>query len=784
MRRSCSLRRLVAVMALVGCCTPAFADAFKVSAIEINGLERISRETVLSYLDISPGETFDTDDSSSVIKDLYASNFFKTVSVSRHGDILVVNVVERPTIASVDVSGNETIDKDKFKEVLKTAGLVDGAEFSDVTLDRFKQSLIVQYYQLGHYNARVDTSVTSTTRNRVNLKINISEGRIVKVEQINIIGNKAFKEKELAKQLELSKPGLFSFFTREDQYTREKLDTSIEKLTNFYLDHGYLRVKVDSAHAQLTPDRNYVYLTFKVTEGDQYKISAVKVFGKPLLTDAQLKPLIKIAAGQVYSKEKATETQKGITDALGDRGYAYANVSIVPTIDDATKTVSLAVFIDPGQRVYIRHVKFSGNTQTADVVLRRELRQLEGGLSSTKEIKGSEERIRLLGSYIQEAKSEMKPVEGAPDQADLIYKITEAPPATAIAGISYGTDGFGFNASVNNTNLLGSGKTLSLSLNSTPYVRTYSINYLNPYYTFDGISRGFSFYAQRYDPGKVNIANYSYETLGGSMNYGVPISAKNDDLHFGLGLQNTRVGEGDDPSLQVQQFFNDFNTSPTSTLIFNQALLNLGWSRNNLDRFLFPTKGLNQNATGQLAWPVEGRPLKYYKLGYNAHWYQPIHRDFIFSALAGVNYGGGFGQTDELPFFQNYYSGGIGSVRGYENNTLGPIDSLGNPIGGNFAVNATAEIIFPNFISPNNLRTSLFVDSGNVYNTKIADAIPEGPENGQTNPHAGPIRYSTGLAVEWRAPVIGMFSFSLAKPINPQPGDSKTFFQFNFGTQF
>lgn len=775
-----SLQRLVALTLLSGVSVSALADVFTVSAIEVNGLERISRETVLSYLAIAPGQEFNTDDSSQLINNLYASDFFKNISIARQGDVLIVNVVERPTIGDLQFSGNETIDKDKMKEVMKTAGLVEGMEFSPAALDRFKQSLIAQYFLLGHYNARVETQVADSSRGRVNVKIIISEGRIAKIEKINIIGNKVFSESKLVDQLDVSTGGLVAFFTKTDQYTREKLDTSITKLADYYLDHGYLRAKVETAQAQLSPDRNYVYLNFKVHEGELYHINAVQVYGKPLLTSAELKPLIKVSAGQVFSKENVTDTQKAISDALGNRGYAFANVSMVPTIDDAAKTVSLAIFVDPGQRVYVRHIHFTGNNQTADVVLRRALRQLEGSLSSTQANKTSEDRIRMLGAYITEVKSEIEPVPGQPDQVDMLYKVTEAPPATAIAGISYGTDGLGFNASVNNTNLLGSGKTLSLGINSTPYMRTYSVNYLNPYYTFDGISRGFNFAATRYNPSQVNISNYGEETLSLSVNYGVPISAKNDYLTFGMGVLNTRITAGDSPSVQVTDFFDHYNTPISSSLTFNQTVLSAGWNRNNFDRFMFPTRGLNQTFNTQLATSIGGNNLDYYKMGYNAHYYHPIGHDFIFSTLGGAGFGNSLGTTDGLPFFANYYSGGTGSVRGYTNNTLGPVDSLGNPIGGNMTVNGSAELIFPNFISPNNLRTSWFVDGGNVYNTRDASA----PTGGDTNVHAGTIRYSTGLAVEWKAPVIGVFNLSVARPINQQPGDQMTFFQFNFGTQF
>lgn len=774
------LHKLIIGITLSAFSLHAWADVFKVNAIDVEGLQRISKDTVLNYVPVKPGQDFNTANSADLIRSLYATNFFNDVSIDRRGNDLVIKVVERSTIGAIKVSGYSALDKDKVNEVLKTAGLVEGNEFSEATLEKFVQSLKAEYYNTGHYNVHVDSQVTPIGRGRVNVIIKISEGRIAKVEQINILGNHAFSQKELIKQLDISTSSIITFFTRTDQYTREKLDSSMDKLANFYQDHGYVRVHIDSAQAQLAPDRNSIFVTFKVTEGAQYKISQVQILGTPILSQDKLQKIITIKPGQIYSRQKIKDIQKALTDSLGDLGYAFANISVVPKVDDASKEVGLTFFIDPGKRVYVRHITFTGNNQTADVVLRRELRQMEGSLSSTSKIRNGEERIKMLGSYITDAKSEAKPIDGKPDQVDINYNVTEAPPASAIAGISYGTDGFGFNASVNNSNMLGSGKSLSLALDSTPYVTTYSINYLNPYYTIDGISRGFNFYVQKYNPGRVNIANYSYDTFGGAMNYSVPISEKNDSLQFGIGYQNTKIGVGNSPSQEVLDFFNKFNTAPTSSLIFNQGVANLGWSRNGFDRYIFPTRGLNQSVGTQLAFPVSGRPLDYYKLNYNARWYHPVVGDFIFSALGGLGYGGAFGQTNELPFFQNYFSGGIGSVRGFTNNTLGPRDSLNNPIGGNFLVNGSVSMIFPNYISPNNLRTSWFVDAGNVYNTHVDTAST----TGASNPHAGPIRYSTGLGVEWRMPVIGQIDVSVAEPINSRPGDQKTFFQFTFGTQF
>ncbi len=775
---------IVFVVSLFGIAAPTLADTFKISSIEIQGLRRVSRDTVLNYLGVSQGQLFDTANTKKLINELYATNFFSNVSVSREGDALIIHLEERATIGSIKCSGYQSIDKDKIQEVMKSVGLVEGREFDPAVLSKFTDSLQQQYYQMGRYNAQVKTNVSKPDeRGRVSVQIDVSEGRIAKIEQIQIIGNRVFTESELIKPLDISTTSIVSFFTKDDEYSREKLDSSMDKLVDFYQDHGYLHAKVDSAQAQLSPKRDAIYVTFKVTEGDQYKVSGIRVLDQTVIPLAEVEKMIQLKAGDVFSKAKLKASQKSITDALGDKGYAFANVSVTPNIDEKTKTVALILFVDPGKRVYVRHVTFSGNNQTSDIVLRRELRQLEGSLSATNAIKESERRIKNLGQYIQDAKSEVVPVPGKPDQVDLHYTITESPPATAIAQISYGTDGFGYGASVNNYNLLGTGKSLSVAFNKQPYVTSYNVNYLNPYYTFDGISRGISLYAQQFNPGAVNIANYSYQNFGGTVNYGVPISEKNDQITFGYGYENTKLGVGNAPSNEVTAFFNQYQTPQNENLIFNEALLIVGWDRNGLDRINFPTRGLNQAASGQVALPLGQNHLYYAKTGYNAHWYHPIAGDFIFSALAGANYGFGFHHSGNLPFFENYYAGGVGGaiVRGYENNTLGPTDSLGNPLGGNLSVNASTAIIFPNPISPDKLRTSWFVDAGNVYNTR-PDLLA--PYSGQSNPHAGPIRYGTGLDFEIRIPVVGMIDFSLAEPLNAQPGDHRQFFNFQFGTQF
>lgn len=774
---------LFGLISLVAVFSNAFADEeFILSDIRVEGLHRISRETVLNYAPVSLGHKMHASQTGAVIRALYDTGFFKDVAVSRQGNVLVIRVVERPTISKITVSGNKMINKEQLDTVLRDTGLVEGRVFSPAVFEKFKQGLLNEYYQTGHYNARVDATTTDEPRQRVALNINISEGRIAQVQQINIIGNRVFTTKQLVKDMPLGKPGLFSFFTREDQYSKEKLNASLEVLRNYYLDRGYIKFKVESHQVLLTPDKKNLYVVIRVSEGDLYKVKGVRLAGKMPLPEAKLRSFIRIKEGDVFSRQSVMKSTSAMSKALGNNGYTFANINVVPDIDDANKQVMLTFYVEPGMRVYVRRIRFTGNAQTAEHVLRRQTRQMEGSLASAGKIKKAVQRLKMLG-YIKEADVATHPVPGYPDQIDVEYKVTETPPATATGAVSYGTDGFGFSGSVNNTNFLGTGKTVGIAVDKRPLVRTYRFDYLNPYYTVDGVKRGFSLYSQRYTPGAINLENYTYDNYGGVLHYTIPISAKNDNLQFGIGYQRTFLHIGSHPAAELQQFVNDNGSD------FNQALVNLGWERNNFNRAFFPTQGLNQNAFVNFWLPAgkagDSQTLGYYKASYNARWYYPLTKSekFLITLLVGGGYGDGLGRTEGLPFFQNYYAGGVGYtgvVRGYATNSLGPRDSLGNPLGGNLQGAGSVGFVFPNPISPENLRTSLFVDAGNVYNTRSSTT----PIVGLSNPNSGPMRFSAGVSAEWRLPLLGVITLSVARAINPQQGDNLDFFQFNLGTSF
>lgn len=754
------------------------ASDFVVNSIQVNGLQRISKDTVFTYVPVKPGQKLTASQTSKIIHDLYQTGFFKDVSLARKGTALIINVVERPTIGSITVTGNKDIDKDKLNTVLKDVGLVEGRVFDRSVLEKIVNSLQTEYHNRGRYNATVKTEVTEEARSRVNVKITISEGRVAQIKQIVFIGNKAFSSNTLQKELSLETPNWLSWFTRSDQFSSEKLDKSITALTSYYMDRGYLKFKIDSAHVSLTPDKKDAYLVIRLTEGAQYKIKGYQYVGKLIVTEKQLQDVMEIKPNELFSRKAIMKSTKNIARVLGDHGYVFANVNPVPEVDETTKQVFLTFYIDPGQRVYVRRIGFTGNIKTADEVLRREVRQTEASLAEGSKIKDAVRRINMLG-YMQNTKVKTLPVPGANDQIDLQYQVTEIPSAEARAGLGYGTDGLVYSLSVNQANFLGNGKSIRVAFDNSPFTRTYSFTYNNPYYTNEGVQRGFSIYSQRFTPGRVNLTSaYTYDTYGASVNYSIPINARDDSVQFGVGYQHTSLNFGTTPSWELMNFINNKKGAKS----YNQLFVTTGWTRNTFNKPIFPTQGINQNINLQVSLPAGGTPLKYYKLNFDTRYYRPLNRYFTFTAQAGVGYGNGYGGEKGLPFFQNYYAGGIGfggAVRGYASNSLGPIDSQRNPIGGNMLTYANMGVVFPNFIN-DNVRTTAFVDAGNVYNTRIIRPEPPAP----SNQHAGPIRYSAGLAVDWRMQMLGILNFSVAKGLNQRPGDQMQFFQFTFGTAF
>lgn len=749
--------------------TPVYASqGFIVQDIKINGLKRVSEGTVLNYLPVQVGEEVNADSTPKIIRALYETGFFQSVVLEREGSILIVQVVERSTIGSITVVGNTEIPADKMKELLKEIGLVKGQVYQRSSLELLKKNLKQAYNARGKYNARISSKVTPLTENRVAITITISEGRVSRIKDIKIIGNHDFKTHELLSQLSLSSSNILTYVTKKDQYSKAAMDASLESLRSFYLNHGYLKFKITSSQVLLAPDRKDVFINIYIHEGPQYRFSGYDIQGKTIIPKDKLKPLIHIKAGDIFSRQGVTESVTAINTALGDIGYGFPVVNAEPVIDEQHKTVFVRFMIDPGRHVYVRRINFHGNTKTSDDLLRNVIRQTEGSLLSLHNIKESERQLRIL-SYLKDIDIKTTPIPGANNQVDLDVQVAEASSAEASASVGYGTTGPQVNASLNQYNFMGTGRTIGLGFNASWWGQNYSFNYFNPFYTKTGIGRGMNAYFEKVDPDHLNVSMYNSDRFGGDINYTVRLGDASS-FQFGYGYQGLTI-QSVGGVQSIQNFVNLHGTD------FSQIRLAGGWSRNTYDRMPFPTRGTNQQAVMWFVLPASSTSLNYYKGNYQAHWYQPIYKEFIFSLLGTVGYGNTY-NSDGLPFYENYFAGGIsqpGQVRGYESYTLGPIDNFGNALGANLLINGSAGIVLPYPFSRETIRSTLFIDAGNVF----AEGIPAN----LTGSASGPLRFSGGISLEWRSP-LGPLAFSVAAPINPQSRDQAQYFQFSASTGF
>jgi outer membrane protein insertion porin family len=747
----------------------AAANGFVVGAIKVTGLQRVSVGTVLNYLPVQVGEEIGPSDTGEIIRALYETGFFQSVSLERQGNTLIVNVVERATIGTISVVGNKEIPSDKMKELLKQMGLVKGQVFQRSSLERLEKELKQAYNARGKYNSRIETKVVSLTENRVAITITVSEGRVSRIKEIKFIGNHDFSNNELLAEMSLANSGIFTYFTKKDQYSKAAMDASLEAVRSFYLDRGYLKFKVISSQVMLSPDKKDVFINIHVEEGPQYRFSGYTVAGNTILPQDKIDALIQVKAGDIFSRKKVTESISAIGLALGDIGYGFPAINAEPRLDEDNKTVFITFMVEPGRHVYVRRINFHGNTKTGDYVLRNVIRQDEGALLSLHNIKESERQLRVLG-YLKNINVNTTPVPGTNNQVDLDVQVEEAPSAEASASIGYGTNGPQLNASIKQHNFMGTGRSAGLNFNTSYWGQQYSFNYYDPFYTKTGIGRGLDAYYETVDPKHLDVASYSSDRVGGDVNYSLLLSEASS-IQFGYGYQNLQI-KSVGVVQQIQNFVNLYGTN------FNEIRLTGGWSRNTYDQLPYPTRGTNQQFTALAALPGTSDSLSYYKTSYSAHLYQPLVHGFIFSILGNVAYGNGF-KGQGLPFFENYYAGGIvqpgGQVRGYESYSLGPLDNFGNAMGANFLANASAAIILPYPLSRDNVRTSAFVDAGNVFakGTPVSLAGFDG----------GPMRYSAGLSLEWRSP-FGPLAFSVAQPLNKQRGDQSQVFQFTMSSGF
>jgi outer membrane protein insertion porin family len=754
---------------MLGQFIPQQACAFLVEDIRVEGLQRISAGTVFNYLPIKTGDEVDAGNTSQIIRTLYKTGFFKDIRLEQDGNILIVFVRERPAIAEINITGNKDLDTEPLMAGLKDIGLAEGRVFKRALLEKVEQELNRQYFARGKYGIKIQSKVTPLERNRVGLDIEISEGLTARIKRINIIGNQAFEDEDLLDEFQLGVPSWYAIFSSRDKYSKQALSGDLETLRSYYLDRGYIDFKIKSTQVSITPDKKDIYITVVVEEGDAFTLSDIKLAGELELPPEELFPLIHLRRGAIFSRKKLTASADRLNGHYSDVGYAFANVNTIPDIDRENKRVAITFFVDPGKRVYVRYINISGNTNTRDEVLRRELRQMESAWFSGEKTKLSRERLQRLG-FFSDVSMETPAVPGTTDQLDVNLKVTEAASGQFSAGVGYAqTQGMIFNASISENNFLGTGNRFSAGFDTSDATKELSLSFTNPYYTIDGISQGYELSYEETDYSELNISSYSTDVGRIGVHYGIPIT-EYDRFKFSLAYEHTSFFTGSSPSDQIEDFVEDNGKK------FDDFEIVTSWIHDTRDRAIFPNRGGRQ--VFSIETNIPGSDLQYYRIIYkNAHYFQ-LTNSFTLKLNGYLGYGDGYGDDDELPFFRNFYAGGIGSVRGFEENTLGPLDSEDDALGGNAKIVGQMELLFPAFGDDfkDTVRAGFFVDVGNVFDLA-------GDENDYRDIEWELFRASTGLMLSWYSPV-GALSFSWGYPIKEEEGDEIKNLQFNIGSSF
>ncbi|MEZ8133694.1 MAG: outer membrane protein insertion porin family [Polaribacter sp.] len=758
--------------------TVSYADDFQVSDIRIEGLQRVSAGTVFAALPISVGDTADDTTVREATRSLFRTGYFADVIMARENGILVIGLVERPAVTEINIEGNKAIETDQLMDALRDNGLAEGQIFRQVILEGMSQELQRQYVSQGRYGALVQTEVKELPRNRVAVNIDIDEGDVAKIRHINIVGNSNFAEPTLLEQFEQNRTGWLSWITSDDKYSREKLSGDLETLESWYLDRGYLKFQVLSTQVSVSPDKESVFITINVDEGDVYTISGIDLAGDIIIPEIQARALVLLREGVIFSQALMTASSDYITRRLGNEGYTFAEVEGYPEIDEDTKTATVTFLVKPGMRAYVRRIEFRGNTKTADSVLRREMRQMEGGSANNALIEMSKVRLERVG-FFKEVSVENIPVAGTNDQIDVVYTVEEQPSGSVGANLGY-SQGYGLQLGANLTenNFFGTGKQVGVGINKSAYQSSLNFSYSEPYFTVDGVSAGYSIYLRETDYSKLRLQPFSQNTKGASVTWSYPVSEV-QRIGFGFTFEELELDLGDYTSSPVIEDFVAANGDWFRSLNFN-----INWVKSTLNRGIFATRGTSQRLGIDLAMPGSG--LEFFKLTYKATHLRGLTRDFTLKLKADLGYGESFGDTSQMPFFKNFYAGGLGSVRGYEKYSLGPQNSMSQgysrarPVGGNVQIVLGAEVIFPlPFVKDQrSVQSAIFFDAGNVFNTKCGDL-----EVNCYSPEEGELRYSVGLGATWLSG-FGPITFSIAKPLNSNEADQTEVFQFSLGNQF
>lgn len=752
---------LVCVLVLIS--FPVLAEKFRLQDIQIQGLERIEAGTVFTYLPVRVGDELDENNTANIVRELYKSGFFNDIQLRREGNVLVVTVKEKPAIASISFDGNKILDDEQLTEVLTNVGIAQGRVFNRSVLERLENELVQQYFAFGKYAVNIDTQVRELERNRVDVGIHIVEGEAAKIKQVKVVGNTIFEEEDLIDDFESGLKPWYKFWGSRDRYEKQKLQGDIETLRSQYLDEGYLKFDVPSTQVSISPNKEDIFITINVEEGEQYTIDKVKLAGKFIFPEEEIRSLVDLSTGDTFSRAKIVNSTEAITRRLGDEGYAFPNINPVPEVDEDSKKVDLTFFIDPGKRVYVRRINFTGHKTTRDEVYRRELRQMESGWYSQANVEASRRRIQRL-SYVETVEIETQRIPGVEDFVDLDIAIEERLAGSFNIGAGFSdSQGVVASTSISQENFLGTGKTVSFRVNTSKVNTVYGASYVNPYYTIDGVSRGFGFSYVSTEAEEADISDFDSDQFAVNVNYGIPLT-EHDRIGASLQLRHTEIDTTTNTPIEVLDFLRENDDE------YDNLTLTTNFSHDTRNRSLFPNKGNRQTVSFEFSIP--GSDLEFYKLSLENAFYFPLGETFTLSLGSEIGYGDQYGDTTDLPFFEKFRAGGFDSVRGYESNSLGPRDSFDDSFGGNFITTARVQILFPPpFIeNKSRARLALFVDAGNVFE-EFDDF------------ESGDLRGSAGLGLSW-VTALGGISAAIASPFNDQSDDDTETFQFNIGTSF
>lgn len=767
------LKFLSGLVAALFVASPALAfEPFQVRDIRVEGIQRTEAGTVFNYLPVRVGDTFTEEQAAGAIRGLFDTGFFSDVRIEVENDVIVVLVDERPAIADITFVGVREFDTAALKSSLRAVGLAEARTFDRALLDRAEQEMKRQYLGRGKYAAEIVTTITPLERNRVGINFTVTEGEFAKIRQISVVGNEDFREKELVNLFQQRTPGWLTWYTKNDQYSRQKLSADLETLRSFYLDRGYLDFNVESTQVSITPDKRDIYITINISEGEQYTVTGVSFAGDLVLPEEDYLGLVAIRPGDTFSREKLTQTTDAVVELLGREGYAFANVNAAPEIDQEKREVNFTIFVDPGRKVYVRRINIGGNQRSRDEVIRREMTQMEGGWYDTALINRSRTRIERLG-FFEDVTIQTPAVPGTTDQVDVNVDVKERPTGSLSLGAGFSSsESIILSGSITQDNLFGSGKSLGLGINTSRSSRTLSLSFTDPYYTVDGVSLGYDAYFRTFDPSRTtSIARYRTESAGLGLRVGYPIG-EDDRINFGLAVDRTEITTyPNSPELYLDfcRQFGCSNSSGVGKVTVNSLIGTVGWQRDNRDSFLYPRSGNFQRVFLETALPP-GK-LRYNKLNYQYQQWLPIRRSEALMLNVDVGWAKGYG-SNPVPFYKNFYVGGIGSVRGFEQSSIGPRTRDDDPIGGTRMLVTNAEYYFPlpGAGQDRSFRASVFVDAGYAWGENEDLRFSD-------------MRYSTGLAFSWSSP-LGPLKFSLGFPLKKGPEDEVQRFQFQFGSVF